>query len=97
MPIEKSAVYLLYKILNSKDNIPVKLKCDIFVNNRNFHLENRILSLIWVMQYFYLLIIEYLLAAFWYFGARPRISTYCHKCIIKQRSNLEILYLDSRV
>ncbi len=37
MPYEMNSVYVTYKILSSKNKIPIKIKCDIFVNNRNFH------------------------------------------------------------
>ncbi len=37
MPHEINSVYVTYKILSSKNKMPIKIKCDIFVNNRSFH------------------------------------------------------------
>lgn len=37
MPHEKNSVYVTYKLLSSQNGMPIKIKCDIFVNNRNFH------------------------------------------------------------
>lgn len=37
MPHEKNSVYITYKILSPHHKIPIKIQCNIFVNNRNFH------------------------------------------------------------
>ena len=37
MPYGINSVYITYKLLVSKNRTPVKIKCDIFVNNRDFH------------------------------------------------------------
>lgn len=37
MPREVNSVYITYKIISSKSKLPVKLKCNIFANNRDFH------------------------------------------------------------
>ena len=37
VPIEQNIVYITYKLLSTNTDKVIKLKCDVFVNNRNFH------------------------------------------------------------
>ncbi len=36
-PLEKSIIYVTYKLLSTNTDKEIELKCDVFVNNRNFH------------------------------------------------------------
>lgn len=33
----KNSIYVTYKIIESANNLPIKLTCNIFVNNRDYH------------------------------------------------------------
>ncbi|APJ05122.1 hypothetical protein AXG55_07170 [Silvanigrella aquatica] len=40
MPYEKNSTYVIYRNLTPHENISIKIKCDVFINNRSFHSLN---------------------------------------------------------